>query len=52
MRLMEERLDLVSKMARDSRANGRDAVAELYERRAREYQGYSETLRRAATLSF
>lgn len=48
LRVMEERLTLVTRMARDARATGRDAVAELYESRACEYSAYAETLRRAA----
>jgi two-component system, chemotaxis family, protein-glutamate methylesterase/glutaminase len=51
MRIMEERAELVTRMARDARAQGRTAVAELYESRAREYENYAATLRRAATLS-
>ncbi|WP_206020796.1 chemotaxis protein CheB [Roseococcus sp. SYP-B2431] len=50
MRLMEERVELVSRMSRDARESGRPAVAELYEARAVEYAGYAATLRRAATL--
>lgn len=48
MRVMEERMELVQRMARDARASGRRAVAELYERRAAEYQVYAQTLRKAA----
>jgi two-component system chemotaxis response regulator CheB len=51
MRVMEERAELVSRMARDARATGRGAVAELYEGRAREYARYASTLREAAVLS-
>jgi two-component system chemotaxis response regulator CheB len=50
MRLMEERVELVTRMARDARDRGRTAVAELYEARAVEYAGYADTLRRAAML--
>lgn len=50
MRLMEERLELVVRIARDARSSGRMAVAELYDARAVEYRGYADTLRRAATL--
>jgi two-component system chemotaxis response regulator CheB len=49
MRMMEERAELVSRMAREAREQGRSAVAELYEARAIEYAGYAITLRRAAT---
>lgn len=48
MRVMEERVELVGRMALDARRTGRDAVAELYEARAEEYRGYAETLRNAA----
>ncbi|TLX08274.1 chemotaxis protein CheB [Rhizobium sp. MHM7A] len=51
MRIMEERLTLVERMARDARDTGRTAVAELYEARASEYRRYSETLRDAALTS-
>jgi len=51
LRVMEERLELVERMARDSRDNGRLALAELYESRAEEYQRYAETLREAALES-
>ncbi|ANK87842.1 MULTISPECIES: chemotaxis protein CheB [unclassified Rhizobium] len=51
MRIMEERLTLVERMARDARATGRNAVAELYEARAAEYRQYSTTLRDAALSS-
>jgi two-component system chemotaxis response regulator CheB len=51
LRVMEERLELVERMARDARHTGRNAVAELYERRALEYQRYATTLREAAVLS-
>ncbi|WP_424813178.1 chemotaxis protein CheB [Roseococcus sp. YIM B11640] len=50
MRLMEERAELVSRMARDARESGRPAVAELYEARFAEYSSYAATLRRAATV--
>jgi two-component system chemotaxis response regulator CheB len=51
MRIMEERGDLVERMARDARSSGRRAVAELYERRAEECRGYAATLREAAMLT-
>lgn len=49
MRVMEERVALVSRMAREARDNGRTAMAELYESRAEEYGRYAETLRAATT---
>ncbi len=51
MRVMEERVTLVSRMAADAREGGRKAVAELYEARAAEYSEYAATLRRAASAS-
>lgn len=51
LRVMEERVELVDRMARDARNTGRTAIAELYERRATEYGGYAATLRQAAILS-
>lgn len=51
MRMMEERVSLVERMARAARETGRSAVAELYESRAREYDRYAATLREAAISS-
>ncbi|OWV82204.1 glutamate methylesterase [Rhizobium sp. R634] len=51
MRVMEERVTLVERMARDARDTGRTAVAELYEARAVEYRQYAATLRDAALTS-
>ena len=51
MRVVEERAELVRPVARDARATGRSAVAELYEARAIEYGGYARTLRDAALLN-
>lgn len=51
MRVMEERVTLVERMALDARETGRAAVAELYETRAVEYRGYANTLREAAVSS-
>jgi two-component system chemotaxis response regulator CheB len=51
MRMMEERVTLVTRMAEDAREAGRRAVAELYETRAEEYKRYARTLREAANLS-
>ncbi|MBX5171094.1 chemotaxis protein CheB [Rhizobium sp. NZLR1b] len=51
MRVMEERVTLVERMARDARDTGRTTVAELYEARAAEYRRYSATLRDAALTS-
>lgn len=51
MRIMEERVTLVARMAQDAREGGRLAVADLYDARLREYQRYAATLRDAATAS-
>lgn len=51
MRVMEERVTLVERMARDAREAGRAAVAELYDERAVEYRRYASTLREAAITS-
>lgn len=51
LRIMEERVTLVDRMAQDARDSGRAAVAELYEARAAEYRRYASTLREAATLT-
>lgn len=51
MRVMEERVTLVERMAHDARRSGRSAVAELYEGRATEYRRYAMTLREAAVAS-
>lgn len=48
LRIMEERLTLVTRMAQDARESGRTAVAELYESRAEEYSRYARVLRDAA----
>jgi two-component system chemotaxis response regulator CheB len=48
LRVMEERVTLVTRMAKDARDTGRAAVAELYEARAAEFQRYARVLREAA----
>ncbi|HTI67265.1 MAG TPA: chemotaxis protein CheB [Caulobacteraceae bacterium] len=47
MRVVEERIELVSRLAEDARGTGRNSVAELYRHRAAEYRSYGEILRRA-----
>ena len=47
LRVIEERAELVARMAQDGRQSGRRAVAEMYEERATEYRQYAEVLRRA-----
>ncbi len=51
MRVIEERVTLVDRMALDARQTGRSAVAELYEERSMEYGRYATTLRGAAIRS-
>ena len=51
LRIIEERAELVTRMAQDGRSAGRPAVAEMYEERAAEYRTYAETVRQAVLLS-
>jgi two-component system chemotaxis response regulator CheB len=51
LRIMEERVTLVRRMAEDARAGGRTAVAELYEARVEEYGRYADVLRQATVDS-
>jgi two-component system chemotaxis response regulator CheB len=51
LRVMEERVTLVTRMAEDARRTGRTTVAELYESRAEEYGRYAEVLREAAVAT-
>lgn len=51
LRVIEERAELVSRMAEDGRNSGRWAVSEMYEERATEYRQYAETIRKAVLLS-
>ena len=51
LRVMEERVTLVNRMAEDARRTGRTTVAELYESRAEEYGRYARVLRDAAVAS-
>jgi two-component system chemotaxis response regulator CheB len=52
LRIVEERAELVSRMAKDARRTARRAVAEMYEERAEEYRRYVETIRKAVLLTF
>ena len=47
LRIIEERAELVHRMAEDGRATGRRAVAEMYDSRANEYREYAELIRKA-----
>ncbi|MBV8915188.1 MAG: chemotaxis protein CheB [Acetobacteraceae bacterium] len=51
LRVVEERAELVSRMADDARNSARPVVAEMYEERATEYRRYADTIRRAVLLS-
>ena len=51
LRVMEERVTLVTRMGEDARRSGRNAVADLYESRAAEYSRYAQVLREAAVSS-
>lgn len=52
LRIIEERAELVTRMAEEGRMSGRRAVAEMYEERAREYRIYANTLREAVLRDF
>lgn len=51
LRIVEERAELVSRMAEDGRNAGRLAVAEMYQERANEYRRYADTIRRAVLMA-
>ena len=51
LRIIEERADLVHRMAEDGRHSGRLAVARIYDAKAAEYREYGDTLRRAMLQS-
>jgi two-component system chemotaxis response regulator CheB len=51
LRIMEERAELVSRMARDAEELGRSITADLYARRAEEYRVHAEILRQAVLRS-
>ena len=46
-RIIEERAELVARMAEEGRQSGRRSVAEMYQERADEYRRYGDTIRRA-----
>ena len=52
LRIIEERAELVHRMAEDGRNSGRRAVAEMYDARAAEYRDHADTLRRAVLRAF
>lgn len=47
LRIVEERAELVRRMAEDGRQAGRMAVSEMYEAREAEYRRYADTIRQA-----
>ncbi len=51
LRILEERAELVQRMAEDARLSGRRAVSEMYEARAKEYRNHAEMIRRAVLQS-
>jgi two-component system chemotaxis response regulator CheB len=51
LRVIEERAELVSRMAEDGRNSGRGAVAEMYQERSDEYRRYADTIRRAVLIT-
>ncbi|MGY8638633.1 chemotaxis protein CheB [Bradyrhizobium sp. 14AA] len=51
LRIIEERAELVQRMASDGRRSGRPAVAEMYEARAVEYREYADMIRRVVLQS-
>jgi two-component system chemotaxis response regulator CheB len=51
LRIIEERAELVHRMAADGRRSGRPAVAEMYEARAVEYREYADMIRRVVLQS-
>jgi len=51
LRIIEERAELVQRMAADGRRSGRAAVAEMYEARALEYREYADMIRRVVLKS-
>jgi two-component system chemotaxis response regulator CheB len=51
LRIIEERAELVHRMAEDGRRSGRPAVAEMYDLRAAEYREYADMIRRVVLQS-
>jgi two-component system chemotaxis response regulator CheB len=46
LRIIEERAELVNRMAEDGRRSGRAAIAQMYDARAIEYREYADMIRR------
>ncbi|MBH5367859.1 chemotaxis protein CheB [Bradyrhizobium glycinis] len=51
LRIIEERAELVQRMAADGRRSGRPAVAQMYDARAAEYREYADMIRRVVLKS-
>ncbi len=51
LRIIEERAELVHRMAEDGRRSGRASVAEMYQARAIEYREYADMIRRVVLQS-
>jgi two-component system chemotaxis response regulator CheB len=51
LRIIEERAELVHRMAMDARQSGRAAVAEMYAARSAEYREYADMIRRVVLQS-
>jgi two-component system chemotaxis response regulator CheB len=51
LRIIEERAELVHRMAEHGRQSGRKAVAEMYDERAVEYREYADMIRRVVLQS-
>jgi len=51
LRIIEERAELVHRMAEDGRQSGRVAVARMYDARAAEYHGHADMIRRVILQS-
>ncbi len=52
LRIIEERAELVRRMAENARQRGRPASAQMYASKATEYRGYADMIRRAVLESF
>ena len=52
LRIIEERAELVHRMAEDGRQSGRVAVARMYDARAAEYREYADMIRSVVLRSF
>jgi two-component system, chemotaxis family, protein-glutamate methylesterase/glutaminase len=52
LRIIEERADLVHRMAEDARHSGRRAIARMYQAKAAEYREYADTIRQVMLHSF